>query len=496
MSGPTTTPYRSPLTGGRDTFGRLLLAEWTKLRSVRRWMLTLISAAVLTMLVGLLIASGSGGTREVTGGGAGGKVRLADHYTDGGQFVERELAGDGELVARVNTQERSAGRAKAGLMIRASDAPGAAYAAVVVTPDHGVRLQSGYDRDRAGGGGPVPRWLKLVRAGHTITAYESADGTGWRRVGRVDPGQLPQTARIGLFVGSPDAVEVERQFGNEGISGQTTTGKATFDHVRLTPAQPQQPTGTWHNRVGPDGSTGPSGPAVERPGAGPPPGFTEVDGTFTVIGTGDIGPDPFGEDGTQTILGGVLIGLIAVVALGVLSITAEFHRDTIRTTFAAVPRRGRVLAAKAIVIGAATFVAGLVGTFGAFAITGPVERGKDRIPAGLSDPNVLRALIGTAALLAVVAVFALAIGAILRRGAPAIAVVLALLLIPRIVGSGLSVSTATWLERLTPAAGFAIQRTFDRYDSTVGPWTGLGVMCLYAAAALVVAGWRLRRRDT
>ncbi|MFF7242953.1 ABC transporter permease subunit [Embleya sp. NPDC008237] len=496
MSGPTTTPYRSTLTGGRDTFGRLLLAEWTKLRSVRRWLLTLISAAVLTVLVGLLIASGTGGTRDVAGEGGGGKVDLAEHFMDGGQFVERELTGDGELIARVTTQERSAGRAKAGLMIRASDARGAAYAAVVVTPDHGVRLQSAYGRDQAGGGGPAPRWLKLVRAGRTITAYESSDGSAWRRVGRVDPGRLPQTARIGLYVGSPDAVEVERQFGSEGISGQTTTGKATFDHVSLTPAQPQQPTGPWRNRVGPDGSTGPSGPAVDRPDAGPPPGFTEADGTFTVIGSGDIGLDRFGDDGTQTILGGVLIGMIAVVALGVLSITAEFHRDTIRTTFAAVPRRGRVLAAKAIVLGAATFVVGLLGAFGAFLITGPVERSKDRIPAGLSDPNVLRALIGTAALLALVAMLALAIGTILRRAAPAIAVVLALLLLPRIIGSGLSVSTATWLERLTPAAGFAIQRTFDRYDSTIGPWTGLGVLCGYAAVALVFAGWRLHRRDT
>ncbi|WP_406294511.1 ABC transporter permease subunit [Embleya sp. NBC_00888] len=495
MADPTTTtPYRSPLTGGRDGFGGLLRAEWTKLRSVRRWLLTLTAAAVLTVLVGLLIAGGSG-IRDVSSGGGQQKVDSADHFADGGQFVERELAGDGELVARVSTQERSAGRAKAGLMIRASDAFGAAYAAVVVTPDHGVRLHSGYDSDRAGGGGPVPRWLKLVRADDTITAYESSDGAGWRRVGRVDLDDLPRTARIGLFVSSPDAVKVERAFGSEGISSESTTGKATFDHVSLKPAPPQQPAGTWQNRAGPGGAGASAGPATEGPDAGPPPGFTEVDGTFTVIGRGDIGPDRFGEDATQTILGGVLIALIAVVALGVVSITAEFHRDTIRTTFAATPRRGRVLAAKAIVVGAATFVAGLVGAFGTFLATGPVERSKNRIPAGLSDPNVLRALIGTAVLLAVAAVFALAVGAILRRGAPAITLVLALLLIPRIVGSGLPVSTGAWLERLTPSAGFAIQRTFDRYDTTIAPWAGLGVLCAYTAVALALAAWRLRERD-
>ncbi|MGC0421911.1 ABC transporter permease [Embleya sp. AB8] len=484
------TPYRSPLTGGRDTFGRLLRAEWTKFRSVRRWLLTLTAAAVLITLVALLIAVGTG-SREVAGGGGGVRdVRLADHFTDGGQFVERELVGDGELVARVATQDRSAGWAKAGLLIRASEARGARYAAVLVTPEHGIRLQSGYGRDRAGGVGGAPCWLKLVRAGPQITAYASSDGVEWRRVGRVDPGRLPQTARIGLFVASPDAVEVDRRFGNEGVSGRTTTGRATFDHVRLTAVQPQ-PVGAWHDRA-----SGPPGPAAaDRPDAGPVPGFTEADGTFTVVGAGDIGPDRFGEDSTQNMLGGVLVGLIAVVALGVVSITAEFHRDTIRTTFAATPRRGRVLAAKAVVLGAVTFLAGLVGAFGAYLASAPVQRAKHRIPPGLADPNVLRALIGTAALLAVAAVFALAVGTIVRRGAPAIAIVLALLLIPRIVGTGLPVSTAAWLDRLTPAAGFAIQRTFDRYDSTIGAWPGFGVLCGYTALALVVAGWRLRGRD-
>ena len=50
-----------------------------------------------------------------------------------------------------------------------------------------------------------------------------------------------------------------------------------------------------------------------------------------------------------------------MIALGALFITAEYRRGMIRTTFAASPHRGRVLAAKAIVIGTVTFVAGLVG---------------------------------------------------------------------------------------------------------------------------------------
>ena len=33
----------------RETFRGLLLAEWTKLRSVRRWVITLVGAVVLTI---------------------------------------------------------------------------------------------------------------------------------------------------------------------------------------------------------------------------------------------------------------------------------------------------------------------------------------------------------------------------------------------------------------------------------------------------------------
>ena len=85
-----------------------------------------------------------------------------------------------------------------------------------------------------------------------------------------------------------------------------------------------------------------------------------------MAGTGDIAPyipivDPIG-----VALKASLIGLLAVIALGALFITAEYRRGLIRTTFAASPRRGRVLAAKAIVIGSVTFAAGLVGTAVAF----------------------------------------------------------------------------------------------------------------------------------
>ena len=62
----------------------------------------------------------------------------------------------------------------------------------------------------------------------------------------------------------------------------------------------------------------------------------------------------------QTLIG-AFAGLIVIVVVGAMFMTAEYRRGLIRVTLAATPRRGRVLAAKAVVIGAVTFAAGLVG---------------------------------------------------------------------------------------------------------------------------------------
>ncbi|QXJ19836.1 ABC transporter permease subunit [Actinomadura graeca] len=477
----TAAPYRSTVQAqARDGFGRLLRAEWTKLRSVPRWMLTLAASVLVTVLVALLIAAGAR-----TSGSGGGERPPAAGITDQGHLTYRTMTGDGTLVARVASQDGGHAWAKAGLMIRGDVRRGAPYAAIAVTPGHGVRMQTGYRPGGAGAasGGAAPRWLRLTRAGTTVTGYESADGRAWRRVGAVRLAGLPATAAAGLFVAVPDTVRVRRSFGGETVSGEPADTRATFDGVALTPSSGAA-AGPWHDRGGPGGTAG-----------GRPDGSRRDGGAFTLAGSGDVGPDLFADDITQTTLTGVLIGQTAVVALAVLFVTAEYRRGTIRTTFAASPRRGRVLAAKAVVAGSAAFAAGLAAVSASLLLAAPVLRSHGMAPPPLTDGPVLRAAAGTAALLAVIAVFSLAMATIMRRSAPAITVVLLLLLVPQIVATGLPVPAARWVERLTPAAGFAIQRTLHRYDTAIGPWAGFGVLCAYTACALAAAAWLLKRRD-
>lgn len=474
------TAYRSAVEAeAHDGFGPLLLAEWTKLRTVPRWMLTLLASVLLTVLVALLSAAGT----DSTGGGDGPAPPPRTGIFDLGHFTYRPLAGDGSVVARVTSQDGGGAWAKAGLMVRGSAQPGAPYAALMVTPGHGVRLQTGYESGGQGGGtAALPRWLKLTRSGATVTGYDSPDGRAWHRVGSVGLDGLPRDALAGMFVAAPDKVEVQRQFGGESVSGEPGDTSATFDHVSVSPAAPGA---SWHDRGAPGGPA--SDPDAD--------GRTQAGGTFTLKGTGDIGPDRFADDITRTTLTGVLIGQAAVVALAVLFVTAEYRRGMLRTTFAASPRRGRVLAAKAVVAGLASLAAGLAAAFGAVLLAGPVLRSHGMSPPPVSDGAVLRAVLGTAALLAVVAVFSLAVAVIVRRSAPAITIVLLLLLVPQIVATGLPLSAARWLERLTPAAGFAIQQTVTRFDQAIAPWAGFGVLCAYTAAALALAAWLFRRRD-
>ncbi|MBT2211901.1 ABC transporter permease subunit [Actinomadura sp. NEAU-AAG7] len=474
-----TAPYRSTvLADARDGFGRLLAAEWTKLATVPRWRLALAASVLLTVAVAVLTAAGS----QTTGGG-GPPARLRP-LSDQGRITYQTLPDDGALTARVTAQGGGGGWAKAGLIIRADLRPGTPYAAIAVTPGHGVRLLSGY-RDGGPGGAPgtPPAWLRLTRAGTTVTGYASPDGRTWRRVGAVEL-DAPGPAAAGLFVAAPDRVEVQRQFGGESISGTPADTRASFDNVTLTAAGGAPVTGPWRDRGGA------GGPAAPDPG-----GTTRTGGTITLAGSGDIGPDAFADDVTRTTLTGALVGQAAIVALAVLFVTVEYRRATIRLTLAASPRRGRVLAAKATVVGLAVLAAGLAAAFGSLLAARPVLRAHGTEPPPLTDPAVLRAAVGTAVLMAVVAVLGVATATILRRGAPAITLVLLVLLVPQIVATGLPVAAARWLQRLTPAAGFAVQHTVRRYDTPIGAFAGLGVLCLYTAAALAAAAWLLRRRD-
>lgn len=191
--------------------------------------------------------------------------------------------------------------AKAGIIIKAGQRPGSPYAALMMTGDHGVRLQHGYRHDIAGSAGrDVPHWLRLTRDGTSITGAESFDGQAWHTVGTVAVPGLPVTAQVGLFATSPGDLTVTG--GAEQM--RFTQAVGVFDSVSLTGAPEQE----WRsNAVGELNRT--DWERLHQPAGA----RFAADGTITVSGSGDIGP--IGEDGppgADAGLSGMAIALIAV----------------------------------------------------------------------------------------------------------------------------------------------------------------------------------------
>jgi ABC-type transport system involved in multi-copper enzyme maturation permease subunit len=527
---PDTRRGRGGEAAGRDSFTHVLWAEWTKFRTVRGWVIGMVVAGLLTVLIGYLSAAGSqtscgsGPCHFYVPVGPGGEA-----VTDSFYFVHRPLAGNGTITARVTSltgelPTASGGRvragqgvsgmhpglnpwSKAGIIIKASTRQGSAYAAVLASGDHGVRMQYDYTQDIAGPPGrpsaASPRWLRLTRSGDTITGYESADGTHWTRIGTATLAGLPATVQAGLFATSPAYSLTTSQ----GIVGASNTGGPTlatgvFDHVGLSGARPAS--GWRGDEIG----SGPNNPYPVQGG-----GYHQLRGAFTVTGSGDIAPDTNGGAGpgnsVQFALVGTFFGLIAVVVVGAMYITAEYRRGLIRTTLAASPRRGRVLAAKAIVIGSVAFVAGLVAAIVAIPLSTHVSRANGNYIYPVSALTEARLVIGTGALLAVAAVLAMGVGAALRRSAYAVTLVIVVIVLPYLISvtNLLSTSGDQWLLRLVPAAGFAIQQAIPNYSQVsdtcspaggcypLAPWAGFAVLCAWALAALALAVVLLRRRD-
>jgi hypothetical protein len=496
----------------RESFPRLLLAEWTKLRSVRRWIITLLGAAVLTIGLSALVAAGSRNDMNKHPNFVLGP--RADPVTDSFYFVHQPVTGDTTLTVRVASltppQQRErltvAGTgmtllrdpdpfagAAAGIMIKDGVRSGSSYAAVMLTGAHGVRMQSDFVEDLTGSASRGTRWLRLVRAGNTITGYESADGTTWRKIGTATPKNLPATAEIGLYVSSAPSIYTSRGGGSSSVGERPTTASATFDGIVLNGAS--QWKGEQIGNVEAVEKGGPGGGEHSQSGSG-----------LAVTGTGQVGPKPPDDDIVEIALIGVIAGLMALICIGVLFATSEYRRGMIHTTFAATPRRGRVLAAKAIVLGASSYAVSLVGVFAAFVLALPTLREHGFAPPAFPQPSltdgpVLRALLLSAGFMALVAVFSMGVGMLLRRSAIAITLTIVLVLLPVILGTVLPGTAPRWLMYTTLAGGLATQRakpptiTLAEPWAMIGPWAGIGAVLAYAALALGLAWWRLRRTD-
>src|SRR5215472_10398952 len=119
-------------------------------------------------------------------------------------------------------------------------------------------------------------------------------------------------------------------------------------------------------------------------------------------------------DSVRVSLGGLHLSQLAIGLLGVLAITSEYGTGMIRATLAAVPQRRLMLAAKAIVLAAATLTAGIAASFAAYAVFQAFLPAGDAMRTTLATPGALRAVIGAGLYLAVLALLGFGLGAVFR----------------------------------------------------------------------------------
>jgi ABC-2 type transport system permease protein len=208
--------------------------------------------------------------------------------------------------------------------------------------------------------------------------------------------------------------------------------------------------------------------------------------TFTLAG------DPSGEataDATGGALSGISFTQLLVVALGVVLVSSDYGSGLIRTTFTAVPSRLPVLAGKAGVAAVATFAATLAALLAAF-VAAQAVLADANVSISLSEPGVLRAVVGAALFLAVSAVLGTAFGWLVRSTAGALAAVFGFLFVLPLVGL-LAPSITPYLPS---NAGAAILQAGPT-AGPVPPWLGFGLFTAYTTVALVAAAMLLRRRD-
>ena len=195
-------------------------------------------------------------------------------------------------------------------------------------------------------------------------------------------------------------------------------------------------------------------------------------------------------------LAGVNLSQLAIAVLGILVITGEYSTGMIRASFTAVPKRLPVLWAKLGVFAVVTFVLMLPSVVIAFFASQAILGRHHILQISFSHGGVARSVVGGAVYLVLIGVFALAIGAMLRNTAGAIATFAAIFFV---IPPLLNILPSSWNNAISPwlpdAAGRSIF-SLTHGAHSLSPGAGLALFAGYTALAIAIAAVLLVRRDT
>ena len=211
------------------------------------------------------------------------------------------------------------------------------------------------------------------------------------------------------------------------------------------------------------------------------------------VGKGGFLPDP-----TRVSLQGFGLAEISIGVIGVLIITSEYATGSIRSTLAATPRRLTVLVAKTIVLFVSTLVVGELCAFISFFVGQAILKSQQVSSATLSDPGALRGVLLAGLSLALLAVFAMGIGTMLRHTAGSITVYVAILLVLFLILAALPSNWQQDIAKFLPEVLTASMRAASSTGSDFSSFsasTSTIVLACYAVASFVGGAAMMLRRD-
>ena len=191
---------------------------------------------------------------------------------------------------------------------------------------------------------------------------------------------------------------------------------------------------------------------------------------------------------------GLNVAQLSIGVLGVLVMTSEYSTGVIRLTLGATPQRRLLLGAKVLTFSVVVAIVSLISCVTVFFICQALLASK-HVGVSITDPGVLRAVIGGAVKMVLIGVIAVGVGTIVRHTAGAVAILFAaLLIIPGLV----QLLPAPWNNDITlylPSSAGAAMSAVVRFPNLLAPASGFLVLFGYAAATIGAAMVLLVRRD-
>ena len=207
-----------------------------------------------------------------------------------------------------------------------------------------------------------------------------------------------------------------------------------------------------------------------------------------------LASDDADESPGSFITWGMMIAQVCAVVVGTLCVTSEYGSGMIRTSFAAVPRRGAVLVAKAVVVAGVLFTIGtataLLGYLGGNYFL-------DREGVGMAlEGDVARSMYGSGLCLAALGLLSLAVGFLVRHTAAAISIVLATVFVIGTMVMLIPGELGEWITKLMPGnAASALVAPVAFNPDLLDAWTGFAVLLAEVGVVAGLAWYLLARRD-